>query len=325
MPHQTRRQHLQWLASAIALASLPPARSLAQTGSASVRDLIWTDRDRKREIPVRLRMPAQPAGPVILFSHGLGGNLDAGTAWGEAWAAAGYVVIHMQHAGSDTPSVRNRGMRSAMSPEAAAQRVGDVRFLLDELPRQQVAGELRGADLKRIGLSGHSYGAWTTQVMAGQQLNARVPAIDEPRLAAFIAFSPSAGRDASDVAARFAKVRAPFFALTGTLDGDVAGTGATPENRQAVFEGLPAGDKYELLLAEADHMTFGGQRMSRGVRHLLGRNRKPITDELEPRHYALIALLTTRFWDAYLRDQQAAKRALLPPVEVQAPDRWRAK
>jgi predicted dienelactone hydrolase len=325
MNPQTRREHLQWMAGALALASLAPARSLAQPASANVRDLIWTDKTRNRDVPVRLRMPPQPSGPVILFSHGLGGNLDAGTVWGEAWAAAGYIVIHMQHAGSDTPSVRAQGARSAMTPGAAAQRVADVRFVLDELPQQQAAGELRGADLTRIGLSGHSFGAWTTQAMAGQQLNPSLPAVHEPRLSAFIAFSPSAGRGQTDVAARFSKIRAPFFALTGTLDGDVAGNGSTPENRQAVFEGLPPGDKYELLLAEADHMTFGGQRMSRGVRRALGRDRKATTDELEPRHHALIALLTTRFWDAYLRDQQAAKRALQPAVEVQSPDRWRTK
>jgi predicted dienelactone hydrolase len=322
MTHQTRRQHLQWIAGALALGALPHAN--AQTPGAP-RDLIWTDRERNREVPVRLRMPPQPAGPVILFSHGLGGNLDAGTAWGEAWAAAGYIVLHMQHAGSDTPSVRAGGARKAMSADAAAQRVGDVRFVLDELARQQAAGDLRGADLKRIGMSGHSFGAWTTQAMAGQQLNPRIAALNEPRLSAFIAFSPSAGRGPTEISTRFASVRAPFFALTGTLDGDVAGTGATPENRQAVFDALPAGDKYELLLADADHMTFGGQRMSRGVRRVLGRDRKAVTDELEPTHHALIALLTTRFWDAYLRDQSAAKRALLPPIEVKAPDRWRAK
>ncbi|MFC3147328.1 alpha/beta hydrolase family protein [Piscinibacterium candidicorallinum] len=322
MTHQTRRQHLQWIASALALGALPGVKAQA---AVAPRDLVWTDRERNREVPVRLRMPQQAAGPVILFSHGLGGNLDAGTAWGEAWAAAGYVVLHMQHAGSDTPSVRAGGARKAMSADAAAQRVGDVRFVLDELARQQAAGELRGADLKRIGMSGHSFGAWTTQAMAGQQLNPRIAALNEPRLSAFIAFSPSAGRGPTEISARFAGVRAPFFALTGTLDGDVAGTGATPENRQAVFDALPTGDKYELLLADADHMTFGGQRMSRGVRRALGRDRKAVTDELEPTHHALIALLTTRFWDAYLREQPAAKRALLPPVEVKAPDRWRAK
>ena len=34
--------------------------------------------------------------PVVLFSHGLGGTRDGGAVWGEAWAAADFVVVHLQ-------------------------------------------------------------------------------------------------------------------------------------------------------------------------------------------------------------------------------------
>jgi hypothetical protein len=35
--------------------------------------------------------------PLVLFSHGLGGSVDAGTQWAEAWAAAGVATLHLQH------------------------------------------------------------------------------------------------------------------------------------------------------------------------------------------------------------------------------------
>lgn len=76
------------------------------------QDETWTDERRRRDVPVRIRWPAESlqgpsdGRPVILFSHGLGGTRDGGAVWGEAWAAAGFIVIHLQHAGSDLAAVR---------------------------------------------------------------------------------------------------------------------------------------------------------------------------------------------------------------------------
>ena len=39
--------------------------------------------------------------PVILFSHGLGGNREGSKFLGEHWAARGYVAVFLQHPGSD--------------------------------------------------------------------------------------------------------------------------------------------------------------------------------------------------------------------------------
>ena len=68
--------------------------------TSTVEDQIWRDEARQRDVPVRLRWPAQgaPAGqtalPVLLFSHGLGGTRAGGSVWGEAWAQAGFLVVH---------------------------------------------------------------------------------------------------------------------------------------------------------------------------------------------------------------------------------------
>ena len=91
---------------------------LATPQPGPVCDAVWHDSVRNRDVPVRIRMPGGTGkAPVILFSHGLGGTVQAGTVWGEAWAEAGFVVIHLQHPGSDGPAVRAVGFRGAMGAE----------------------------------------------------------------------------------------------------------------------------------------------------------------------------------------------------------------
>lgn len=90
------------------LASSLPAwrmRGFSQAAAAEEVEETWVDSVRQRELPVRTRWPdaARFAGerPVAIFSHGLGGTVDGGAVWGEAWAAAGFAVLHLQHPGSD--------------------------------------------------------------------------------------------------------------------------------------------------------------------------------------------------------------------------------
>ena len=64
----------------------------------------WVDSARNnRPVPVKIYSPEKGAGPfpVIVFSHGLGGSREAYEYLGRHWASYGYVVAHLQHAGSD--------------------------------------------------------------------------------------------------------------------------------------------------------------------------------------------------------------------------------
>ena len=120
-------------ASAAALAGLHRAARAAPP-----LDGAWTDRARGRSVPWRLRLPSQP-GPwsLVLYSHGLGGNREGAAAWGQAWADAGVAVLHLQHPGSDTETLRS-GMAALRAAASAAQllaRVRDVRHALDEVGR----------------------------------------------------------------------------------------------------------------------------------------------------------------------------------------------
>ena len=330
-PHPTRRQ-----AVALALGTVAQAWSRAQSPSpaaGTVADETWADARRQRSLPVRVRWPSAamtaPAGgwPVVLFSHGLGGTRAGGAVWGEAWAAAGMVVVHLQHPGSDLDAVRavatsfgdRTGLRRAAGPLQLLARLQDVVFALDEMGRRHAAADSRWTTVRptKVGMSGHSFGALTTLGIAGQRYPGH-PGFQEPRLAAFIAFSPSPPA-IGDARQAFDRIRDPVLCITGTRDDDVLGTNATAARRIGLWDDLPAGRKAQLVLQDGDHMTFAGQT-GRAVEMLL---RDELTRQLQPQHHAQVAALSADWWRARLLGDETAAARLLNPVGLAPDDRWR--
>jgi len=329
-----RRHCLATLLAAATPLALSGPRAHADTlAGPAVVDAVWTDTARQRAVPVRLRWPyaSRHAGPwpVVLFSHGLGGTRDGGAVWAAAWAAAGFAVVQLQHPGSDLDAVRRvtqsfsdqRALRALAGPEQLLARLQDVGFVLDEIARRHGSGEGPWGRVRPtgVGLAGHSFGAHTTLGMAGQ----RYPGFDgmvEPRLASFIAFSPTVPRLGSAERA-FERLTRPLLAITGTRDSDVVGVGATPERRMAVFAALPPGHKAQLVLQDADHMTFAGQT-GRAAEIV---PREAITRELQPSHHALVAAITADWWRATLMDDATAGQRLALPAGLAAGDRWQRK
>ena len=305
----------------------------AQSPAPGVEDDTWTDTARKRDVPVRVRWPQSDhhntALPVVLFSHGLGGTRDGGTVWGQAWAAAGFVVVHLQHPGSDLAAVSRTatsfsdkaGLRAAAGAAQLLARLQDVSFVLNQISLRHAARQGRWATARpgAVGMSGHSFGAHTTLGMAGQRYPG-FEGISEPRLASFIAFSPTVPA-VGDPQQAFSRLSRPVLTLTGTRDEDVLGNGATPDKRIAVFAALPPGGKAQLVLQDADHMTFGGQT-GRAAEIV---PRESVTRDQQARDHALVAAITTDWWRATLLDDAAAQARLIAPVGLGPGDRWQQK
>lgn len=287
--------------------------ALSPLARATPDDTVWIDGARARGLPLRLRWPAgsAPCG-LVLHSHGLGGSREGGDAWGSAWQTAGLAVIHLQHPGSDSEVLRGgrRALREAATPGQLAARAADMRFVLDQVERRARAGEgpFARVRLDAIGACGHSFGARTVQVLAGERpAGASGPtAMEELRFKAFVALSPSPGRWPS--ATSFAAVTRPFLCVTGSLDQNPLGEEKTGEHRLAVYEGLPSGRRALLWLDGADHMTFGGNAQRRiGARSGLFR-RAPEVAAQEDGHHAIVARVTTAWWRAQLLGDAGALR-----------------
>lgn len=297
-----------------------PAGFSPQTTNLAVQDA-----QRNRDIPIRVYLPAQTrAAPVVLFSHGLGGSREGSVFLGAHWAARGYVAVFLQHPGSDTTVWQGRplnrrmdAMQQAAGPANFMLRVKDVPAVLDQLERwnttagHPLAGRL---DLKRVGMSGHSFGAITTQALSGQAFGAASLSFADARIQAAIALSPSSPRLGSPQQA-FGRVKIPWLLMTGTEDISRIGE-ADLKSRRAVFPALPPGGKYELVLEGAEHSAFADRALPGDT---LKRN---------PNHHRVILALSTAFWDACLRQDPDAKAWLdgAGPRSVLAPgDQWQTK
>jgi len=288
---------------------LAHAQGAAPDAAVQVVDQEWSDAARSRVVPVRLRVPAGGGPfPVLLFSHGLGGSRGGGEMWGDWWAHHGYIVVHMQHPGSDESLWRGQGaramsnVRAGMNAKNANLRVGDVGFVLDELARRRGLGDalLVHADLQHIGLAGHSFGAQTTLAVAGEKGFFAGTRAD-PRIRAAIAMSPASwGAQADEMTARYAGIRIPFMSLTGTEDRVPLTPQITPENRRLPFKYMPGPDKYLLVLNGANHMVYNGEPE---LRHAW-------TEQNRTVHAPLIEEVTLDFWDAYLKGDARARAAL---------------
>jgi predicted dienelactone hydrolase len=293
---------------ALGVALSLPALAVAQPATC---DGSWTDAARERTVPVRIRMPdGQGKAPVILFSHGLGGSLDGGSNWAEAWRAAGFVVINLQHPGSDRSIIASGRIAAAMSPQQLQARVQDARFVLDELGRRRKEGvcDLTRIDLAHVGMSGHSFGAHTTQALAGQRFPMPGVAAD-PRITSAVAFSPSPPVRGSDTQA-FGAITMPFLSITGTADVAPIVPNVSAADRERPFRAMPPGGKYLLVLDGANHMVFNGQDGLRGA-----------ASTASPHIRQTVIEATTLFWRWTLWGDLEARRRLdglgatLPPQD----------
>jgi predicted dienelactone hydrolase len=308
-------------------ASTQPYNPLAISANESVQsvDLTIHDTARKRDIPIRVYLPQKKSpAPVVLFSHGLGGSRAGNAFMGNHWAGRGYVSVFIQHPGSDMgvwqdkpPGQRMEAMRRAASVENFLLRVKDVPAVLDQLELWNKAdGHILAGrmDLMRVGMSGHSFGAVTTQAVSGQTTARGLVSFTDARIRAAIPFSPSCPRLA-DPKRAFGKVKIPWMLMTGTRDVAIIGD-ADLESRLAVFPALPPGSKYELVLYDAEHSAFTDRALPGDK---VPRN---------PNHHKVILALSTAFWDAYLGNDREARIWLDgtgPGSIIEKKDRWQKK
>ncbi len=288
-------------------------------------DLTIHDEARNRDIPIRIyRCGKIKSAPVLLFSHGLGGSREMGLYLGEHWAARGYIAVFLQHPGSDTsvwkgkrPAQIMAAMKEAANAENFLLRAKDVPAVLDQLEiwnKDSKHDLFEAFNLNQVGMSGHSFGAVTTQAVSGQTTARGNFNLTDPRIKAALPMSPSSPA-VGDPASAFGKVGIPWLLMTGTHDVSAIG-GATVETRRAVYTALPPNGKYELVLDEAEHSVFTD-------RSLPGERNKR-----NPNHHRVILSLSTAFWDAYLKGDEQAQQWLDgegPRAVMKNTDLWQKK
>ena len=248
------------------------------------RDLVDTSRPGKatgagpagRNVPIKVHLPpgAGPF-PVVVVSHGAGGDWDTHFGQAQELAANGYAVLCVEHVGSNRDRLRQGGLRMMKTLEAMTRdadevltRPRDITFALDRATEWNRTHEvLRGTlDLGRVGAMGHSFGAYTTLVACGMR-----PALDwlappvEPgkglgpelrdrRVKCGVAFSPQGVGEPFFTAESYGSLAVPLLGISGTKDDQQAGRPAS--GRKEAFALWPKGNHLLVWLTNARHNDF---------------------------------------------------------------------
>lgn len=281
--------------------SKPPAQVPAAAGASRLYGsaplevaLVQTSSELKggvngRSLPYRVTYPKNGAGlPVIIWSHGMYGSQDNYRPLVEHWARHGYLVVQPSHRDSLTCGEGKLSDGFSKTTQNWNERPREIRLLLDRLSKDPVLS--RVGDWSRVGMGGHSFGAHTTQLVAGARPRLGGD-LSDPRPRAFVAISPQ-GESPLFPKGSWDGMTRPMLFVSG--DNDESPQGQPASWRLDPFQQCPSGQKYLLWVKNAYH-NFGG--ISGAAR----RNASRVPEQVE-----VVKAATLAFWDRYLKSSPQA-------------------
>jgi predicted dienelactone hydrolase len=149
--------------------------------------LTMNDRRRDRTFPVELYLPKvenqpkQPKLPLVVISHGLGGDLTTFSYLAKHLASHGFAVAVPEHPGSSARQITAllNGLESDVTPPAELiNRPLDIKFLLDRLTERFG----RQIDVNHVGIIGQSFGGYTALALSGAEINWKLLRNDCPNI-----------------------------------------------------------------------------------------------------------------------------------------------
>ena len=181
--------------------------------------------------------------PLVFFSHGSNGIRWQSIFYTILLASHGYVVIAPDHAGNTIWELIRDGWDPGAVLTAAPQRIDDMTFLLDVFERKNEAVEdffYHSFDRWRVGITGHSFGGWTTLGMMCRDDRFSVGVAQAPEIPMAVAYCD------------FDDFPGPLMVMGGTLDEALGW-----RNQYCGYQAL-GGDEQKVLveLEGAGHFSF---------------------------------------------------------------------
>ena len=251
--------------------------------------------------------------PVVMFSHGKGGIRMQSTYYTVFLASHGYVVVAPDHPGDTIVELLEAGdVNVTSTAESYVDRPLDIEFLMDKLPDMKPVAPIM--DLEKIGITGHSFGALTTMIVAGQDARAKVAVAQSPVGVALVTASTPPLEE-------FGK---PLMIQSGTEDRTL------PEDvdAQSLWDHMVAPRAWQSL-TRAGHFTYSDlcifdvnaidQALAIDASNVLGDGCGP--DNTPPATaFPLIRLGAVGFFNVHLRGSDAsAKWVSQKAFDAQAP------
>lgn len=265
--------------------------------------------------------PAKGPFPLVIWSHGGGGCATMGAAFAEALAEQGFVVAGPDHhdefigARSDRVVARESGHNRRWMAWANrisrgarvkyAHRPAEVRATIDYLLKataDRTSDFYRLVDGEKIGIMGVSFGAWTTQAVAGF-----IPRYCDERIKAAIPIAGNPGRRKTG----FADVRIPLMLVFGENETTVFLDPDSSSKTEGMVRDFQTAHPPKVLvgIAAAKHLHFGGAGMS-GRRLRSMRQPSSVAVRRNDPVIATVNRYSVAFFRRYLLDDRSAERVL---------------
>ncbi|HLK60030.1 MAG TPA: hypothetical protein VKU00_25950 [Chthonomonadaceae bacterium] len=179
--------------------------------------------------------------PVIIFSHGNGGNRFQNTFWCDYVASHGYIIVSADHTGNAGMTFLKEGrvpMQGSERANSAVDRPKDMSFLLDQVTKWNAGADARfkgKLDLSRPCAAGMSFGSMTAVRVADM----------DPRFKSVIAMSGAYPQHTN--------LKVPTLWMIGTEDRTIGAAGnAIVRSHHEKQEG----PSYLLELRNGGHYSF---------------------------------------------------------------------
>jgi len=265
-----------------------------ETGTASGVRVYIPERNRNLLLNVSYPKGTGPF-PLIVFFHGALCSADGYADLADYWASHGYVVILPSHPDIGRSTRRDQEQQL----KAFLEQVADMSSILDSIDdiTTQIEPLSDKVDLSRAVAAGHSMGALIATVAGGLprlMADGGHLSLKDDRFDALVLLS-GPGPLPRTPQNGWESVTLPTLVTTGTRDhANRGGEGATWEWRLGAFRLTPPGNKYGLVIDEADHFLGGMICAERAA--------GPPDHEA----FAIVRSVSTAFLDAYLKNSRSA-------------------
>lgn len=265
-----------------------------ETGVASGVEVHIPERNRNLLLRVSYPKGIGPF-PLIVFFHGALCSADGYADLADHWASHGYVVILPSHPGAGGSARGNPEQQNI----AFRKQVADMSSILDSLDAiaTRIAPLGDAIDPSRVAAAGHSMGALIATVVGGLprlEPDGSYLSLKDDRFDVLVLLS-GPGPLPLTPQNGWESVTLPTLVTTGTRDhANRGGEGATWEWRLGAYKLTPPGNRYGLVIDEADHFLGG----------MICAERADGPPDREA--FAIVESISTAFLDAYLKNNQRA-------------------
>jgi predicted dienelactone hydrolase len=195
--------------------------------------------------------------PLVVYSHGSGGQRYVASNYTETIASHGYLVVAPDHTGNT--AVERIADTADPTPLIALNRPRDVRVVIDSMrdPEDpETSGFVASTDPERLVVTGHSFGGFTAYASASGYENDLGSVEPAPGLDGIIPLAPAVGSDDPNqqllTDEQLARVNVPALVIAATNDQT---TPIEPNVRRA-WELTSSDPHYRVELIDAQHQTF---------------------------------------------------------------------